>query len=215
MLAQFANRPNRYDTRRCIIASAIRLYSRIGHKKTNVADIAHELSMSPANIYRFFDSKRAIEAAVLEELLNERLIAIIEADRSRGSAIQRLRAVLEVIGRTYAFRSTNEQRLRALVAEATRENWSVTEVYFYRRLDIIRSLTAAGQACGEFLPGDAMTLSRCILTAMDGHLSLALISACAARPSSGEMIDFYINAVREAPGFRRATETHMQIRPPN
>jgi hypothetical protein len=60
-----------------------------------------------------------------------------------------------------------------------------------------------------------MSLSRCILTAMDGHLNLALISACTARPSSGQIIDFYINALRVAPGFRRGNETRHAIWAPN
>ena len=60
---------SRYETaRRGILQSALGLYREIGHKKTNVADIARRSSMSPANVYRFFPSKRAIEQAVVAEL---------------------------------------------------------------------------------------------------------------------------------------------------
>ena len=42
---------------------------------------------------------------------------------------------------------------------------------------------------------------------VDLYALIGRISACAAPSTSGEMINFYINAVRVAPGFRRATET--------
>ncbi len=158
-------------------------------------DIARELSMSPANVYRFFSSKRAIEEAVAKNVLNEMLAAIIEAARSPGSATQRLRAVLLIIGSGSALQMTHEPHLRELIADAIRMNWSPTSYYLDGRLEIVRSVLVAVQACGEFPYGDATMLGRCILTAMDGHLDLTLTSLCAARPKLDQMIDFYINAV--------------------
>ena len=43
---------------------AERLFREIGYQKTTVADIAKVLRMSPANVYRFFNSKKAIHQAV-------------------------------------------------------------------------------------------------------------------------------------------------------
>ena len=51
---------------RGIVQAATDLSCEIGHNKTTIADIARRLSMSPANIYRFFASKRAIIAAASE-----------------------------------------------------------------------------------------------------------------------------------------------------
>ena len=45
-------------------AVAERLFREIGYQKTTVADIAKVLKMSPANVYRFFDSKKAIHQGV-------------------------------------------------------------------------------------------------------------------------------------------------------
>src|ERR1700704_5814429 len=47
------------DTRARILVVAERLFREIGYQKTTVADIAKMLRMSPANVYRFFDSKKA------------------------------------------------------------------------------------------------------------------------------------------------------------
>ena len=52
------------DTRDQILTVAERLFREIGYQKTTVADIAKVLRMSPANVYRFFDSKKAIHEGV-------------------------------------------------------------------------------------------------------------------------------------------------------
>ena len=54
-----------------ILATAERLFRDIGYLKTTVADIAKTLKMSPANIYRFFDSKKAIHEGVARRLMAE------------------------------------------------------------------------------------------------------------------------------------------------
>jgi hypothetical protein len=97
--------------------------------------------------------------------------------------------------------------VRDLIADAIRMNWSPTSYYLVRRLEIIRAVLVAGQACGEFPYNDPAILGRCILAAMDGHLDLALTSACVARPKLDQMIDFYLNAVGGAPNSSSGTYT--------
>src|SRR3979409_2726616 len=59
------------DTRERILVVAERLFREIGYQKTTVADIAKMLRMSPANVYRFFDSKKAINEGVARRLMGE------------------------------------------------------------------------------------------------------------------------------------------------
>src|SRR2546430_10109054 len=58
-----------HDTRERILVVAERLFREIGYQKTTVADIAKVLRMSPANVYRFFDSKKAIHEGVARTLM--------------------------------------------------------------------------------------------------------------------------------------------------
>uniref|UniRef100_UPI0013CDFB04 helix-turn-helix domain-containing protein n=1 Tax=Pseudomonas aeruginosa TaxID=287 RepID=UPI0013CDFB04 len=58
------------DTRERILVVAERLFRQIGYQKTTVADIAKELRMSPANVYRFFDSKKSIHEAARHALVD-------------------------------------------------------------------------------------------------------------------------------------------------
>ena len=71
------------DTRERILVVAERLFRQIGYQKTTVADIAKELRMSPANVYRFFDSKKAIHEGVARSLMGE---VEVEAQADRGAA---------------------------------------------------------------------------------------------------------------------------------
>ena len=57
------------DTRERILVVAERLFRQICYQKTTVGDIAKELLMSPANVYRFFDSKKAIHEGVARTLM--------------------------------------------------------------------------------------------------------------------------------------------------
>ena len=81
------------DTRLCIVDTAERLFKAIGYQKTTVADIAKTLRMSPANVYRFFDSKKSINEAVLERYKGEQEQALLEISGRGGTASSRLRAV--------------------------------------------------------------------------------------------------------------------------
>src|ERR671932_577105 len=78
------------DTRARIMEAAEALFRRIGFAKTAVADIAAELGMSPANIYRFFPSKNAIVQAICQRCLGAVENKAWAVARSRAPAGQRL-----------------------------------------------------------------------------------------------------------------------------
>lgn len=54
------------ETRQDILAIAEKLFRRHGIAKTSVADIAVELAMSPANVFKHFHSKTALVDAICE-----------------------------------------------------------------------------------------------------------------------------------------------------
>src|SRR5262245_11309747 len=86
------------DTRARIMETAETLFRRMGFAKTAVADIASELGMSPANIYRFFASKNAIVDAICQKCLGELEEKAWAVARSRASASARIEQfVLEIL----------------------------------------------------------------------------------------------------------------------
>ena len=74
------------DTRERILVVAERLFRQIGYQKTTVADIAKELRMSPANVYRFFDSKKSIHEGVARTLMGEVEVEAQRIAREPGPA---------------------------------------------------------------------------------------------------------------------------------
>ena len=86
------------DTRARIMETAEALFRRLGFAKTAVADIAAELKMSPANVYRFFASKNAIVEAICRRCLSQVEEKASAAARAKGPAGQRIeRLVLEIL----------------------------------------------------------------------------------------------------------------------
>src|SRR5437762_3971391 len=106
------------DTRARIMETADALFRRMGFAKTAVADIAAELRMSPANVYRFFPSKNAIVQAICKRSLSAIEEKAWAVARSKAAASQRLeRLVLEIL----AFHKQNfmtEKRVNELVVAA-------------------------------------------------------------------------------------------------
>src|SRR5438045_9089998 len=87
------------DTRERILVVAERLFRQMGYHKTTLADIAKELRMSPANVYRCFDSKKAIHEGVARGLMGE---VEVEAQRiadTPGPAAPRLRELMKTVHR--------------------------------------------------------------------------------------------------------------------
>src|SRR5215468_673044 len=85
------------DVRERILVVAERLFREIGYQKTTVADIAKVLQMSPANVYRFFDSKKSINAGVARKLMGQVEQASQAIATSGGSAASRLRKLLTTV----------------------------------------------------------------------------------------------------------------------
>src|SRR5882672_9496807 len=113
------------DTRERILEVALRLFREIGYQKTTVADIAKVLRMSPANVYRFFESKRAIHEAVAKRLMDEVEVAAtaiaFETDEPRA----RMRRLLSTIHHMNAERYTGDEKIHQMVAMAIEEDWDV------------------------------------------------------------------------------------------
>jgi len=178
--------------------AAIRLYREIGYRKTTIADVARDASMSPANLYRFYPSRRALEEAVVTKLLEEVSAAAASAARTGRSGLERLNNALRAISRMHEDRLANNVRLHELVVAAVQANWPASLSHADRLRGVVRSIIAAGQASGEFQAGSPIALACCLLDAMDAYLNPSRIKATAVRPAFNEMISFCEGALSNA-----------------
>src|SRR5437762_13405209 len=107
-----------HDTRERILVVAERLFREIGYQKTTVADIAKVLRMSPANVYRFFDSKNAIHEGVARTLMGEVESAAQALAAKHESAASRQREVMTTIQRMNSERYIGDCKLHETVEAA-------------------------------------------------------------------------------------------------
>jgi AcrR family transcriptional regulator len=182
------------DTRERILEMAERLFREIGYQKTTVADIAKELRMSPANVYRFFDSKKAIHEGVARSLMDgvERAAQAIAS--GRGSAASRLRELMTTIHRMNSERYVDDSKLHEMVAAAMEESWEVCVAHMQHITETIGGVVAEGVASGEFETDDVPVTTICAYTAMMRFFYPQMIAQCANKPgpSLDQMIDFIL-----------------------
>jgi len=166
------------DTRARIMEVAEALFRRLGFAKTAVADIASELGMSPANVYRFFPSKNAIVEAICQRCLSELEAKAWAVARSPGSAAARLeRLILEIL----AYHKENllvEQRVHDMVLVALEANWAAIRAH----KDVLRGVAEAivrdGIAAGEFEPVDARETAQIMMRSRVVFEHPVLIAQC-------------------------------------
>jgi AcrR family transcriptional regulator len=182
------------DTRERILVVAERLFREIGYQKTTVADIAKVLRMSPANVYRFFDSKKAIHEGVARTLMGGVEEAAQAIASKRGPAASRLRELMTTIHRMNSERYVGDSKLHEMVAIAMEESWQVCVAHMQQITETIGSVIAEGAASGEFEAPDVPLAAMCACTAMTRFFHPQMIAQCADKPgpSLDQMIDFVL-----------------------
>ena len=182
------------DTRERILEVAERLFREIGYQKTTVADIAKLLRMSPANVYRFFDSKKAIHEGVARGLMGGVEDAAHAIASRRGPAASRLRELMTTIHRMNSERYVGDSKLHEMVEVAMEESWEVCVAHMQHITETIGGVIAEGVASGEFEAADLPTTAMCTCTAMMRFFHPQMIAQCATKPgpSLDQMIDFVL-----------------------
>jgi AcrR family transcriptional regulator len=185
------------DTHRQIVEVAERLFRQIGFQKTMVADIARELHMSPANVYRFFTAKSEINAAVCMEILGKIEAEVEKIAASRGAAAQRMRNLVASVEKAHSKLYMSDRKLHELIAAATTENWTIMREHNQRMIGMLEQIIASGMAAGEFHPGDAALAARLVNTACIRfcHPRLMVEYEQESEPVLDQMVDFCLAAL--------------------
>jgi len=182
------------DTRERILVVAERLFRQIGYQKTTVGDIAKELRMSPANVYRFFDSKKAIHEDVARRLMGEVEIEAEAIANKPGPAAERMRELLTTVHRMNSERYVGDSKLHEMVEIAMEESWEVCVAHISRIDEKIAAVIARGVASGEFEAADVPLAAMCACTAMVRFFHPQMIAQSVNKPgpSLDQMIDFVL-----------------------
>ena len=102
-----------------------------------MTDIAVELGMGPANIYRFFPSKDAIKEAVCMRVMDQVVDIAVAAARTRAPALEKLNRLVTAIHRHNKPKLVEERRMHDMVVAATLEDWSGIKTHTARMVAIL------------------------------------------------------------------------------
>jgi AcrR family transcriptional regulator len=174
------------DTRARIIETAEMLFRRLGFGKTTVADIAAELKMSPANVYRFFSSKDAIVEAICQHCLKEVEEKAWAVARSKAPAGQRLeRLVLEIL-KYHKENLVTEKRVNELVVAAIEHSWESIRIHKDAIRNVLELIVRDGIEAGEFEKLDPRPTAELLMRSLVAFMNPILIGTCL---EEGEDID--------------------------
>ena len=166
------------ETRERIARVAEELFRRMGFAKTAVADIAAELGMSPANVYRFFPSKTAIVETICNRCLGEIEQEAREIARSDLPPGQRLEDMFIAIMRYHRENFLVERRVHDMVLVAMENNWSSIEAHKENIKAMIAQVLAQGTADGVFRAYDSADVSEIIMGCMVRFCHPVLVVQC-------------------------------------
>jgi AcrR family transcriptional regulator len=176
MHPQLKTKPD--DTRARIVETADALFRRLGFAKTAVADIAAELGMSPANVYRFFPSKNAIVEAICQRCLSELDTRVWAIARSPGTAASRLERLFVEIFSYHRDNLITEKRVHDIVLVAMENNWAAIEAHTEMIRAVIEKILRDGIEKGEFDQVDARETSVQIKRAMVHFCHPLMVAEC-------------------------------------
>lgn len=176
MTTQAKTKPD--DTRARIVESAEMLFRRMGFAKTAVADIAADLRMSPANIYRFFSSKHAIVEAICQRCLLELEEKAWAVAHSPGPASQRIEQLVIEIVNYHKDNLLSERRVHDMVIVAIEHSWDVIRAHKQVIRMIMERILREGIAAGEFEPVDPSETARLIMRSLVVLMHPVLIAQC-------------------------------------
>ncbi|MGF7159438.1 AcrR family transcriptional regulator [Rhodoligotrophos appendicifer] len=174
------------------------LFRRMGFTKTAVADIAAELGMSPANVYRFFPSKHAIVECICSRCLGEMEAEIRRVQQQDLPVRTRIHAVFQTILRNHLDNFIEERRVHEMVLVAIEHNWQNILAHRERIRTTTAQLLREGIADGSFALHDPEEVSAIFLDCCARFCHPVLVAQSAEEELDKGLqrtIDFLLKAI--------------------
>jgi AcrR family transcriptional regulator len=188
------------EVRARVLEVAEEHFRRIGYRKTSVADIASDLGMSRANVYRFFPSRDAINESICRRVMNEVAEIAFAIARTNATASEKLDRLVTAIHRHCKTQLIEERRMHDMVVTAMHENWAIIRAHNERITTIFEAIIREGIESGELNVEDPAEAARAVKTAFMPFLHPILIEHCVqhtpdTEAAMGEQIRFVLKAL--------------------
>ncbi|WP_354318113.1 TetR/AcrR family transcriptional regulator [Sinorhizobium fredii] len=178
---------------------------RVGHRKTTVADIAFDLGISRANVYRFFPTRAAIDQGVCARIANRILDVAREISQGAVPATIRLAEMFAALHRHTQLQLAEERHAHELFVAATDGKWEVAKWYFDEMTRIFEATIREGLEAGELKDDDAGNAARCVMVALIPFVHPRLIEERIAKDGDLKseleaQTHFVLRALAKVPG---------------
>ncbi|HKK16592.1 MAG TPA: TetR/AcrR family transcriptional regulator [Gammaproteobacteria bacterium] len=134
-----------------IIGAAESRFSHYGYRKTTMAEIARDVGMSTANIYRYFANKEEIMAACAERYIDDRLqkLRAIVNDTATDATGKITGYALATLHFSHDLAMKND-KINELIEVIKQRKPELIHKRIQQEIDLIRCILEEGQQAGEF-----------------------------------------------------------------
>jgi len=153
------------DTQQRILDAAEARFQIYGFNKTTMAEIAQDCHMSAANLYRYFENKLAIGAALSRNCLSEGVEKLekIVYDRSLTASDKIRQYILKTLDHTHS-QWSDTPRLNEMVTAICHERLDIVDQHVSNKQALLITILKEGNQKGEFEVADPEMTAEAILT---------------------------------------------------
>ena len=169
-----------------ILEAAEKQFRRVGYHRTSVADIAAELGMSPANIYRFFPSRDAINESICGRVVNEVAEIAFAIACTNAPAMEKLERLLTAVHHHAKMVLVEARPMHELIVATTQQNWPIIKAHIEWMVTTFEAIIREGVEAGEFDVRDAAEAARAVRSAFMPFLHPILIEHCVQHSDDNE-----------------------------
>ncbi|MDX8527415.1 TetR family transcriptional regulator [Mesorhizobium sp. MSK_1335] len=174
------------EVRARILEVAEEHFRRIGYHKTSMADIASDVGMSRANVYRFFPSRAAINGFICKRILNEVADIASAIVRANATASEKLSRLLIAVHHHGTATLIEEKHMHDMIVAGMEENWAIVKAHIEWIVTIFEAIIREGVDAGEFTVGDPAEAARAVKTAFMPFFHPLLIEHCVQHGEDNE-----------------------------
>ena len=187
------------ETRQQILDAAFNRFGHYGYSKTTMAEIAEDIGMSAANLYRYFQNKQDIAAACASNCMCQRVDVLREAVRKPGlgAAEQLENYVMTMLEDCYETFST-DTKINEIVAFITSERPDLVHKKSDAQRQLIADILRYGNESGEFAIEDIEGTANAVhasLVVFDVPIFMSLFSLDEFREKARKVISLLLQGL--------------------
>lgn len=163
------------ETRRDILAKAEELFRERGFNAVAIADIAAALGMSPANVFKNFNSKNALVDAIGFEQIRAFELEIHPLDKNHAP-VSRLRHLARTLMAQHHQNLNDNPYIFEMILMTAKQDMKCGDYYKYVIANLLADIIRDGVDEGIYAPTDIPPLAETVLHALTSVIHPVLIA---------------------------------------